>query len=42
MNSVRYTYDQLERFCNDAFVGFGFTAEEAKQMADQPGSAIPT
>lgn len=34
MSSVRYTYDQLERFCNDAFVGFGFTAEEAKQITD--------
>ena len=34
MSSVKYTYAQLERFCNDAFVKLGFTKEEAAIISD--------
>ncbi|MBQ8509303.1 MAG: Ldh family oxidoreductase [Clostridia bacterium] len=34
MKSIRYTCDQLERFCRDAFAGFGFTEKEATQITD--------
>lgn len=30
----RYTYEQLNKFCNDAFCAFGFTAEESKIITD--------
>lgn len=32
--SLRYTYDQLNNFCLDAFVRFGFTKEEAHIITD--------
>ncbi|MEG0767026.1 MAG: Ldh family oxidoreductase [Clostridia bacterium] len=32
--SIRYSYDQLNHFCNDAFVKFGFTKEESKIISD--------
>lgn len=31
---VRYTYPQMKRLCDDAFVKFGFTKEEAEQITD--------
>jgi len=34
MSSVRYSYEQLKRFCCDAFEGFGFTKDEAAQITD--------
>lgn len=34
MNSVRYSYDQLHTFCCDAFLKFGFTADEAEKITD--------
>ena len=32
MNSVRYSYEQLKKFCCDAFEKFGFTADEAEKI----------
>lgn len=32
--SVRYTYQQLNHFCNDAFCKFGFTKDESKIITD--------
>jgi L-2-hydroxycarboxylate dehydrogenase (NAD+) len=32
--SIRYTYKQLNRFCNDAFCRFGFTESESKIITD--------
>ncbi len=34
MKTINYSYKQLERFCQDAFVKFGFTKEEAAQITD--------
>lgn len=34
MNSVRYSYEQLKKFCCDAFGKFGFTADEAEKITD--------
>lgn len=34
MNSVKYSYEQLQRYCSDAFFRFGFTREEANQITD--------
>ena len=34
MNSVRYSYEQLKTFCNDAFCKFGFSAEESQNITD--------
>ncbi len=34
MNSVRYSYEQLKTFCNDAFCKFGFSSDEAEQITD--------
>ena len=34
MASVKYTYEQLERFCNDAFMKLGFTKEESAIISD--------
>lgn len=34
MSSIKYTYQQLERFCSDAFVKFGFTKDQAAQITD--------
>ena len=34
MSSVRFSVEQLERFCLDAFEKFGFSSEEAKQITD--------
>ena len=31
---IKYTYKQLDRFCNDAFEKFGFSREEAEQISD--------
>ena len=31
---IRYTYDQLEKFCNDCFEKFGFTKEESAIISD--------
>ena len=31
---IKYTYDQLNKFCCDAFVKFGFTKKEAEQITD--------
>ena len=28
---VKYTYEQLKRFCCDAFLKFGFSADEAQK-----------
>ena len=30
----RYTYKELEKFCNDAFAKIGFSAEESKIISD--------
>lgn len=32
--SIRYTYQQLKHFCNDAFCKFGFTENESKIITD--------
>ena len=32
--SVRYHYPEMKRFLDDAFMRFGFTAEEAAQITD--------
>lgn len=34
MKTVTYTKEALERFCRDAFAGFGFTGKEAAQITD--------
>lgn len=34
MACIRYSAKELERFCNDAFVKFGFKKEEAEQITD--------
>ena len=34
MSYIRYSYDQLKRFCCDAFCKFGFTAEESESITD--------
>ncbi len=34
MNSVRYFYEQLKRFCLDAFGNFGFSKEESEKITD--------
>ena len=34
MSSVRYSYEQLKKFCCDAFTGFGFQPVEAEQITD--------
>ena len=34
MKTIRYSCEQLEHFCCDAFVKFGFTEDEAKQITD--------
>ena len=34
MGTVNYSYEQLKRFCNDAFVKFGFTDDEAGKITD--------
>ncbi len=34
MGAIRYSCEQLEKFCRDAFHRFGFTEEEAKQITD--------
>lgn len=31
---VRYSYDQLAKFCNDCFEKFGFTADESRIISD--------
>lgn len=33
-SSIRYTYEQLNRFCNDAFCKFGFTKGESSIITD--------
>ncbi|NLB42692.1 MAG: Ldh family oxidoreductase, partial [Clostridiales bacterium] len=33
-NSIRYTYEQLNRLCNVAFCEFGFTKDESKIITD--------
>ena len=33
-NSINYSYEQLKRFCTDAFVKFGFTNEESDIIVD--------
>lgn len=33
-NYIRYSYAQLEKFCNDCFAKFGFSAEESKIISD--------
>ncbi len=33
-NSINYSYGNLKRFCTDAFVKFGFTAEESDIIVD--------
>ncbi len=32
--SIRYSYEQLKRFCTDAFLKFGFSQEESKIIVD--------
>lgn len=34
MASVSYRYEQLERFCNDAFCRFGFAPEQSRIISD--------
>jgi len=34
MNSINFDYKKLEKFCTDAFIGFGFSETEAKQITD--------
>ena len=34
MATVNYSYEQLKRFCNDAFVKFGFSNDEAAKITD--------
>ncbi|MBQ8230518.1 MAG: Ldh family oxidoreductase [Lachnospiraceae bacterium] len=34
MSSINYSCSQLERLCCDAFVGFGFSVEEARKITD--------
>ena len=34
MSSVKYTYEQLTKFCQDAFHKFGFSEKEAAQITD--------
>lgn len=34
MSSIKYSCEQLQRFCCDAFTKFGFTADEAAQITD--------
>ena len=31
---IKYTFEQLQRFCNDAFEKFGFSKTEAEQITD--------
>ena len=33
-NYIRYSYAQLEKFCNDCFEKFGFTKDESKIISD--------
>ncbi|MBR5155082.1 MAG: Ldh family oxidoreductase [Clostridia bacterium] len=33
-NSINYSYDQLNKFCTDAFLKFGFNEEESKIIVD--------
>ncbi len=33
-NSINYSYDQLKRFCTDAFIKFGFNKEESNIIVD--------
>lgn len=33
-NSINYSYDQLKRFCTDAFLKFGFNQEESEIIVD--------
>ena len=30
----KYTYEELKKFCNDAFEKIGFTADESKIISD--------
>ena len=32
--SVRYTYEEMKRLCNDAFLKFGFSQEETDEITD--------
>jgi len=34
MATINYSYEQLKRLCNDAFVKFGFNAEDAAKISD--------
>ena len=33
-NYIRYSYAQLEKFCNDCFEKFGFSKDESKIISD--------
>lgn len=33
-NSIKYSYEQLKKFCTDAFLKFGFNEEESKIIVD--------
>ena len=33
-NSINYSYEQLKRFCEDAFPKFGYNEEDAKIITD--------
>ena len=33
-NSINYSYEQLKRFCTDAFIKFGFTTDESAIIVD--------
>ena len=33
-NYIKYTYEQLDRFCIDCFKSFGFTADESRIISD--------
>lgn len=34
MDTIRFSCEKLEKFCHDAFVKFGFSEEEAKEITD--------
>lgn len=34
MNAIRYSFNQLQSLCTDAFARFGFSEDEAKQITD--------
>ena len=33
-NSINYSYEELKKFCTDAFIKFGFSKEESDIIVD--------